>query len=245
MGIRKTVTRPRLTLAPAPAPVRVLARCEHAACDQQQSAVFWPYCSQTCGVLSFWDAVATIEQCVAQLDQPLRAFSQLHAILDTCPFDEASEKLQRIIADVRRAVSASQKGLAKSAVEFTHGTTAFTDALGPLIDGCDDDVRQANPAWMVHPETWSAAEDPKWQRGALDGGFVQHWLSYHQVREAGREILVVYRSTWLRDTDSVYRPVAKLLANGYQVLSREENPDPDMMFGHGELTIYTLDATNR
>jgi hypothetical protein len=184
--------------------------------------------------------VATIEECVDQLDQPLRAFSQLDAILNSCPFEDASGKLQRIIADVRRAVATSQKTLAKSAVEFTHGTTAFTDALGPLIDNCDDDVRQANPAWMVHPETWSAAGDSNWQRGALDGGFVQHWLSYHLVREAERVILVVYRSTWLRDTDTIYRPVAELLANGYEILSREVNPDPDMMFGHGELTIYAL-----
>lgn len=235
--------RPRLILAPGEAPKQVTSRCEYYPCGQQQSAEFWPYCSQSCGVRSFWDAVAIVEQCVDQLDQPLRAFGQLHAILDTCPFDEQSEKLQRVIVDVRNAISTAQTALAKSAVDFTHQTTAFTDALGPLIDSCDDDVRQANPAWMVHPETWSVASDSKWQRGAVDGGFVQHLLSYHQVREAERMILVVYRSTWLRDTDSIYQPVAELLANGHQVLSREVNPDPDMMFGHGELTIYALDAT--
>ena len=240
------MTRPRLTLAPAPAPAsaRVLAQCEYIHCDHQHSADLWPYCSQNCLVLSSWDALATIEQCVDQLDQPLRVFSQLDTILDTCPFDEISEKLQRIVADVRRAVSTSQNALAKSGVEFTHGTTAFTDALGPLIGSCDDDVRQANPAWMVHPETWPVASDSKWQRGALDGGFIQHWLSYHLVREAERMILVVYRSTWLRDSDTIYRPVAELLANDHQMLSREVNPDSEMMFGHGELTIYTLGATN-
>ncbi|MGI9162553.1 MAG: hypothetical protein ACR2JI_06475 [Mycobacterium sp.] len=188
--------------------------------------------------------MAVIEQGVDQLDQPLRRFSQLNAALDSCPFVEVRGKLQRTLDDVSRAISTSQKALAKSAVEFTHGATAFTDALGPLTENCDPDFRQANPEWTVPPETWSAANDTKWQRGALDGGFVQHWLSYHLLREAERVILVVYRSTWLRDADSIYRPVAELLANGYQVMSREVNPDPDMMFGHGELTTYALGATN-
>jgi len=33
---------------------------------------------------------------------------------------------------------------------------------------------------MKLPETWAAARDPKWQRGAMGGDFIQHWLSYNK-----------------------------------------------------------------
>ena len=219
---------------------RVLAQCDRPGCGTPQVPEFWPYCSQSCGVKSFWAGVEAIEDCVDQLDMPLRAFHHLDVILDDCPFEEAGGKLQHVIRNVRAAISAAQRELAKSAVDFTHGTTAFTDALGPLISGCDDDVRQANPAWMKLPETWSVSRDTRWQRGAMAGDFIQHWLSYHLFGTTVGVILVVYRSTWLRDTDKMYKPVAEILADGCELLSRETRPDTDMMFGQGELTIYAL-----
>lgn len=231
---------PRLRVAPAPPPARSLAPCDHPDCDAVQSAEFWPYCSQTCAVKSAWAAVAVVEQTVGELDAPLQELRRLDVILDSCPFEEAGEKLQQIIRDVRAVIGGSQRELAKSAVEFTHGATAFTDALGPLIVGCDDDLRQAHPAWMKHPETWAAARDPRWQRGAMGGDFVQHWLSYHLFELADGVILVVYRSTWLRETDGLYKRVADLLAGGYEVLFRDRSPDENMMFGQAELTIYAL-----
>jgi hypothetical protein len=186
---------------------RVLSQCEHPGCGTRQVQEFWPYCSHSCGVKNSWSGVEAIENCVDQLDMPLQTFHHLDAILDECPFEEASEKLQQVIRSVRKAISAAQRDLAKSAVDFTHGTTAFTDALGPLISSCDDHVRQSNPAWMQHPETWSAARDPKWRRGAMGGDFIQHWLSYHVFPADDGVILVVYRSTWLRDTDKMYAAV--------------------------------------
>ena len=152
---------------------------------------------------------------------------------------DAGSRSGRITA-VLTIIGDSQRELAKSAVDFTHGATAFTDALGPLIVGADDVVRQANPEWMKLPETWAAARDPKWQRGAMGGDFIQHWLSYNTFDVAEGVILVVYRSTWLRDTDPMYSPVAELLAAGHEVLFRETNQDEDMIFGHGELTMYAL-----
>ena len=236
--------RTRLTVAPAPPPARRLALCDHPDCDVVQSSEFWPYCSQTCAVRSAWAAVATLEQTVGALDAPLQELRRLDVILDGCPFEEVSGKLQQIVRDVRGVIGGSQRELAKSAVEFIHGATAFTDALGPLIVGCDDRLRQAHPAWMKHPETWAAARDPMWQRGAMGGDFIQHWLSYHLFDLDDGVILVVYRSTWLRETDSLYKRVADLLAGGHEVLFRDRSPDTDMMFGHAELTVYALTGPN-
>ena len=219
---------------------RLPAKCEHSGCEMAQSREFRPYCSQSCGVKNFWAGVEVIENCVEQLEMPLRVFHQLDVILDGCPFEEVGEDLRKVIKEVRTAISAAQRDLAKSAVDFTHGTTAFTDALGPLIIGCDDDLRQANPAWMKLPEKWSVSRDARWQRGAMTGDFIQHWLSYHLLEGEAGMVLVVYRSAWLRDTDKMYEPVAKILEDGYDVLSREKTDDPAIMFGEGEIAVYAL-----
>lgn len=241
------MARPRLTLAPVPAassaPARSISQCDYADCEQVQSSEFWPYCSQSCAVRGAWQAVAVLERIVDELDMPLQELGRLARILDGCPFDEDAEKLQHVIRDVRRLIGSSQRELARSAVDFTHGATAFTDALGPRIVAAGDDVRQAHPAWMRHPETWSVARDPKWQNDAMAGDFIQHWLSYHIFGATEETVLVVYRSTWLRDTDKMYEPVLALLADGYEVLCREINQDADMIFGRGELTIYALAET--
>jgi len=224
---------------------RVVSQCEGPACGQYQVQEFWPYCSQSCGVRNFWAGVEVIENCIDQLDMPLRAFHHLDVILDECPFGDASEKLQQVIRHVRTAISTAQRDLAKSAVDFTHGTTAFTDALDVLIAGCDEQVRQANPNWTQHPDAWPAAQDPKWERGAMTGGFVQHWLSYHIFGAGELEMMVVYRSTWLRDSDNLYRPVEQILGDHSEVLYRELIQDEDMIFGQGELTVYALKRSNR
>ena len=237
--------RPRLTLAPAPGPAPALSHCDRSSCAEAQSSTFWPYCSQSCAVEQAWEAVAAIERTIDDLDLPLQELRRLDRILNGCPFGDEAGKLQRIIKAVLTIIGDSQRELAKSAVDFTHGATAFTDALGPLIVGADDVVRQANPEWMKLPETWAAARDPKWQRGAMGGDFIQHWLSYNTFDVAEGVILVAYRSTWLRDTDPMYAPVAELLAADHQVLFREANPDEDMIFGHGELTIYALPQPQR
>lgn len=223
---------------------RALGQCDRPGCGTPQVSEFWPYCSQSCGVKNFWAGVETIEDCVDRLDDSLRVFHHLDAILDDCPFKEAREKLQHVIWNVRTSISTAQRELAKSAVDFTHGTAAFTDALGPLINDCDDDVRQANPAWMKLRETWSVSRDTRWRRGAMAGDFIQHWLSYDLFDTTVGVILVVYRSTWLRNTDKLFKPVAEILADGCELLSRETRPDPDMMFGQGELTVYALKRRN-
>ena len=239
----KDPKRPRLTLAAAPA--TALSNCDRSSCAEAQSSAFWPYCSQSCAVEKAWEAVAAIERSIDNLDMPLQELLRLDRILDGCPFGDAAGKLQQIIGAVLTIIDDSQRELAKSAVDFTHGATAFTDALGPLIVGADDVVRQANPEWMKLPETWAAARDPKWQRGAMGGAFIQHWLSYNKFHMAEDVILVVYRSTWLRDTDPMYAPVAELLAAGHEVLFRATSQDKDMIFGHGELTIYALTQPQR
>ena len=217
-----------------------LSQCESPACQLPQSIEFWPYCSQSCAVTMAWEAVSAIEQAVEQLDAPFQELRRLDTILDGCPFAEDRDKLQHTVKAVRALIGNSQRTLAKCAVDFIHGATAFTDALGPLITNCDDDLRQAYPEWTKHPETWSVARDPRWQRGAMGGDFVQHWLSYHLFDTADDVNLVVYRSIWLRDTDTMYKPVADILAGGYEILLREVRPDTDMMFGQGELTVYAL-----
>ncbi|MGI9126218.1 MAG: hypothetical protein ACR2JM_15930, partial [Mycobacterium sp.] len=154
-------------------------------------------------------------------------------------------RLQQVVDESLAIIRDSQRELVKSAASFTHGATVFTDALGPLIVDADDELKRAHPGWTRHPETWPAARDPKWQRDALGGDFIQHWLSYHVFDATDGEILVVYRSTWLRDTDKMFEPVRELLADGFEVLSREVREDKDMTFGHGELTIYALARTGR
>lgn len=207
-----------------------------------QTTDFWPYCSQSCAVQMAWGAVEAMEQSVAQLDGPLQELLRLHAILDSCPFEEASGRLQRVIQAVRTTISTAQRELTKATVDFTHDATVFTDALSLLIVDADEETRRANPAWMKHPQTWSAARDPKWLRDAMGGDFIQHWLSYHLYEMSGKVVLVVYRSTWLRTTDAMYKPIADLLAHGYEVLARDVNQDTDMVFGQAELTVYALKA---
>lgn len=237
--------RPRLTLAPTPAPAQNISQCGHSVCEQIQSSEFWPYCSQSCAVKAAWEAVAAIQRSVDDLDMPLRELRTMRRILDGCPFAEDAEKLQQVIDGSLAIIRNSQRELVKSAVSFTHGATVFTDVLGPLIVGADDELKRAHPAWMRHPETWPVARDPKWQRDAMGGDFIQHWLSYHVFDADEGVILVVYRSTWLRDTDKMFEPVRELLADGFEVLSREVNEDKDMIFGHGELTIYALAEAKR
>lgn len=234
-----------MILAAAPAPEQSISECDYPGCDQVQSSEFWPYCSQSCAVKGAWEAVASIQRSVDDLDMPLQELRTLRRILDGCPFAEDAEKLQQVIDESLAVIRNSQRALANSAVSFTHGATVFTDVLGPLIVGADDELKRAHPAWMKHPETWPAARDPKWQRDAMGGDFIQHWLSYHVFDAAVGVILVVYRSTWLRDTDKMYQPVRELLADGFEVLSRDITEDKDMVFGHGELTIYALAGISR
>lgn len=53
--------------------------------------------------------------------------------------------------------------------------------------------------------------------------------------------ILVYRSTETRDDDEDYEPVRTWLAHrSWSVVSHDEFPDEDMMFGRAELWVYRL-----
>lgn len=57
----------------------------------------------------------------------------------------------------------------------------------------------------------------------------------------GVHLLVVYRSTWLRDTDPQYENVRALLdRNEHEEIYRHSREDEGMFFRHGEWICYVL-----
>lgn len=65
---------------------------------------------------------------------------------------------------------------------------------------------------------------------------VHCWLYAYSASAAG---LLVYRSPALRDTDPVFKPVLEVLRHHrWRVVLEETIPDPGMMFGRGDLTVY-------
>lgn len=215
--------------------------CQYRACVETQSDEFYPYCSQTCLVRDSWDSIAAIQRNVEKLMGPLDQLRRLDNILDSCPFRSEAERLQKSIRETCTTIVDAQRSLTKAAVDFNHHATYFTDILPELIAAHHGE--SPGSMWMVSPVDWGASHDTRWQRGAMSGAYVPQWLSYHVSHTEAGLILVVYRSTWLRDSDELYEPVAKLLNDGHKVLFSEVRQDENMMFGHGQMTIYALEAS--
>jgi len=213
--------------------------CAHRACVGTQSDEFYPYCSQTCLVRGSWDSIAAIQRNVERLLTPLEQLRHLDSILDTCPFRPEAKTFQDSIREVCTAIVVAQRTLTKTSVDFNHQATYFTDILPELIAAHEG--QNPGSMWMISPADWDASQDTRWLRGAMSGAYIPQWLSYHVSHAETGLILIVYRSTWLRDSDEIYGPVAKLLGDGYKVLFSEVRQDENMMFGHGEMTIYALD----
>ena len=52
-------------------------------------------------------------------------------------------------------------------------------------------------------------------------------------------LIVVYASPVVKPTDSIYRPVEEALGeHPMRLVMKETIPDPSMMFGSGELSVY-------
>lgn len=52
-------------------------------------------------------------------------------------------------------------------------------------------------------------------------------------------VIVVYASPVLKPTDRIYRPVEEALGeHPMRLVMKETIPDPSMMFGSGELSVY-------
>lgn len=62
------------------------------------------------------------------------------------------------------------------------------------------------------------------------------------TEEAEGTVLRVYRSPIVRDGDPMYQPVRDYLAlTPHEVLWRGRVPDPEMMFGEAEVTVYMIE----
>lgn len=66
----------------------------------------------------------------------------------------------------------------------------------------------------------------------------EHWI----FATTYSDILIVYRTPILLDTDPTYANVAAMLKQRHEVLWRQTVPDPDMFFGQAELSIYRIEA---
>lgn len=68
------------------------------------------------------------------------------------------------------------------------------------------------------------------------------WIFAESVNWLGVTALLVYRSTWLRDTDAMYAPIADMLARAavIEVIVRGIVEDEGLIFGHGECVVYML-----
>lgn len=81
------------------------------------------------------------------------------------------------------------------------------------------------------------------QLAAIALSVVVPTLMYAHVRHTtcGGTFLAVCRSPVVRDTDPAYQPVADVLeAFDYEVIDSVDEPDPGMMFGRSETTVYKL-----
>ncbi|MDP7733661.1 hypothetical protein [Mycobacterium paragordonae] len=65
------------------------------------------------------------------------------------------------------------------------------------------------------------------------------------IHLAGLTGLLVYRSTWLRDTDRLYEVVADLVcrSTAVQVIVKETIEDPEMIFGQAEVMFALLHSS--
>lgn len=59
--------------------------------------------------------------------------------------------------------------------------------------------------------------------------------------EGGRSSLSVYRSTWIKDNNHPWLDPVRHLISDDALLHREIVEDDQMVFGHGELSIYRID----
>lgn len=66
--------------------------------------------------------------------------------------------------------------------------------------------------------------------------YQQSWISAY----LSDNLLFVYRSVKLRDTDPLYEPVAKLLAGWHGKLLERHVEDENMMFGQAVMAWYEL-----
>lgn len=57
--------------------------------------------------------------------------------------------------------------------------------------------------------------------------------------------LLVYRSPLVRDSDPAYQPIAELLEYPHEEVIKERVPDPNMMFGEADLTVYLIHSAER
>lgn len=64
------------------------------------------------------------------------------------------------------------------------------------------------------------------------------WLFARTCRLLNKAAVVVYRSTWLSDTDEIYAEVRSVLTGRFGLALREEFADTSMVFGAGELSVY-------
>ncbi len=64
----------------------------------------------------------------------------------------------------------------------------------------------------------------------------QGWLLATQLHD----VLFVYRSVTVLDSDSIYQPVAKILEKAHEVLFDEVFTDDSMMFGKAQWAWYRL-----
>lgn len=65
------------------------------------------------------------------------------------------------------------------------------------------------------------------------------FLFWASVLVGEASVIVVYASPVLKPTDRIYRPVEEALGeHPMRLVMKETIPDPSMMFGSGELSVY-------
>ena len=132
--------------------LEVATQCAHRNCALMQSENFYPYCGPGCAIRSLWDAVSHIRATSQALTAPLETLRRLTAIMETCPFREASEDLRQALLESSRAIAKSQDRLTRLSFEVVSEAAIFGDQLDDLVDSADDETREKFPLWTNHKD---------------------------------------------------------------------------------------------